>query len=187
MDAKTDPVIPSYQQSPALEILLHNYPWDGDVRIKMNNRPPQIGSIHRSIVNQSSKFTGDPGGRESATQSTVHLNSLGGRENTKFDHLDKTKDLSASPAGKAEPRSGSCANGGSLREASLSAGKAKPSYPCGDSPRIPRLPRTYFPRTISLRAHKPPLSGNSSCGHRKLSAGSQSSYSLHIVRCRCFP
>jgi hypothetical protein len=33
---------------------------------------------------------------QSATQSTGHLNSLGGRENTKFDHLDKTKDLSAS-------------------------------------------------------------------------------------------
>jgi hypothetical protein len=39
--------------------------------------------------------------RKTITHSTQrHLNILGGRENTKFDHLDKTKDLSATPPGK---------------------------------------------------------------------------------------
>jgi hypothetical protein len=40
-------------------------------------------------------------------------------------HLDKTKDLSAFPAGQDEPRSASRPNRGSRAEGSLSAGKSK--------------------------------------------------------------
>jgi hypothetical protein len=58
----------------------------------------------------------------SATHPTGHLNNLGGRENTKFDHLDKSKNLSASPAGKPNCHT-----------------------PRIDLPRLPRLPRTISP------------------------------------------
>ena len=59
-------------------------------------------------------------------------------------HLVKTKDLSAFPAGRDEPRSASRPNRGSRAEDSLSAGKANFSYPQGDLSRIPRISRTYF-------------------------------------------
>jgi hypothetical protein len=95
-------------------------------------------------------------GRQSPTLSIVPLDNLWGRGNYKFDHLDKTKDLSANPAGKTEPRAASRGNRGSLRQGSLSAGRAEPSCPDGDLPRIPRLSHTYFPQTISLPARKPP-------------------------------
>ena len=41
----------------------------------------------------------DLAARPATIQSTGHLNSLGGRENIKFDHLDKTKDLAATKSG----------------------------------------------------------------------------------------
>jgi hypothetical protein len=55
----------------------------------MKKRAPQIESINPP------KFI------EPTIQSYLHLNRLGGRENYKVDHLDKTKDLSATPAGKS--------------------------------------------------------------------------------------
>jgi hypothetical protein len=85
----------------------------------MKKRAPQIGSIHRSILNRAS--TNHP-----IHDSPKYLRRAG---KYKFDHLDKTKDLSASSASEAASRSHVCAGGGTLRQASLSLGKAKIVYP----------------------------------------------------------
>ena len=68
-------------------------------------------------------------------------------------HLDKTKDLSAFPAGQDEPRSASRPMRGSGAEGSLSAGKSNFSYPLGDLPRIPRISRTISVGGTHLTTH----------------------------------
>jgi hypothetical protein len=53
---------------------------------------------HRATVDTSQTVKRVVAGkrREPTTEPTTHLSNLGGRENTKFDHLDTTKDLAAS-------------------------------------------------------------------------------------------
>ena len=65
-----------------------SYTRDGDVRLKMKNRAPQIESIHSSLVHRA------------ALPIPLHLISLGGRENYKFDHLDKQRTYQPFPPAK---------------------------------------------------------------------------------------
>src|ERR1700722_10293640 len=82
------------------------------------------------------------------------LNSLGGRENYKFDHLDKTKDLSASAASKKP------SHALVLVAMEAHAGKApyfckaKPFYPDGDLPRISRISPAISVGRLRPRRHK---------------------------------
>jgi hypothetical protein len=109
----------------------------------MKKRAPQIESIHRSLI----QFIKPP------THFPLHLIYLGGRENYKFGHLDKTKDLSATPAGKLKPRSRSRLLVSTLRERSLYPAKPNPlTY----TPTYRAYRAYFFPRTQPPARPQPP-------------------------------
>ncbi len=125
-----------------------SHPWDRWlVRFPKENHAAASHRNHNSARNTRkpsrdecpSTYQGDGdvrinAGRQLPTRPIVHPNNLGGRENTKFDHLDKTKDLSASSA--RQSRATLCFPAPDGRQTLQSA------LTQSTLPRIPRISRT---------------------------------------------
>jgi hypothetical protein len=106
-------------------------------------RPETRGNLR---VASAPQLTREP---ETCAQ-TTHLNSFGGRENYKFDHLDKTKDYPPLPPAKSRP---------ALPPVVIEAHSRKPSYLPAEPNRLTRMAiyRAYRAYRVHISPKQLPL------------------------------